>query len=85
MTEGFEVVLRRAAAQAAGGLTRRQRYAIESFLDHLARFPATPGDFREPDALGRPHEGKLVDGTVETWWVDHAAREIRVVEIEAVD
>lgn len=85
MTEDFEVVLRRAAAQDAGRLTRRQRHAIEAFLDHLARFPATAGDFREPDDLGRAHEGKLVEGAVVTWWVDHAAREVRVVEIEAVD
>lgn len=85
MTPPFDVVLRRGAAQAAGNLARRQRHAIEAFLDHLASHPATPGDFQERDATGRMHQSTLIEEAVVTWWVDDAAREIRVVEIEAID
>ena len=85
MTPPFEVVLRRAAAQAATALTRRQRHQVESFLDLLAKSPGQPGDFNEADTLGRHHEVKALDEVIVTWWVDHAAREIRVVEIERIE
>ena len=85
MTPPFEVVLRRAAVQAATTLTRRQRHQVESFLDLLANAPGQSGDFHELDALGRRHEVKALDDAIVTWWVDHAAREIRVVEIERIE
>jgi hypothetical protein len=58
---------------------------VEDFLDKLARAPAQPGDFQELDTLGRHYQTKALDEVVVTWWVDHAAREVRVVEIEAID
>lgn len=85
MIPPFDVVLRRAAVQAGTTLNRRQRHAVEAFLDLLAKAPSQPGDFQETDTLGRRHDTKVLDDVVVTWRVDHAAREIRVVEIEVVD
>ena len=36
------------------------------------------------DASGRTTENLLIDGFLFTYWVDHAAREVRIVEIVKV-
>jgi len=48
----------------------------------LARHPFEPGDYREAGLKGREYEVKLHDDLIVTWWVDHAAKEVRIVRLE---
>lgn len=81
----YELVMRRAVAQAATGLNRSQRHRFEAFLDSLAKSPHQKGDFIDTDDRGRPYDVKLVDDLIVTYWVDHAAKEVRIVDLELVD
>jgi hypothetical protein len=57
----------------------------EQLLQHFAGLAANPfesGDYQEPGQAGRSYQVRLVDDLLITWWVDHAAREVRVLRIE---
>ena len=41
--------------------------------------------YHESGASGRIYEVRLHDDLLLTWWVDHAACEVRVIRIESVD
>ena len=82
---GFGYALGGDAVQAFTSLPSRQRGELLRLFASVARFPAQRGDFREPGASGRIYEVKLSGDLLVTWWVDHAAREVRIVRIEAVD
>ena len=84
MIRPFEVVLTWPAARAIAALRRRSRLRVEAWLEHVARFPGVQGDFEDPDRRERVHQVKLIEDCMVTWWVDHAEREVRVVEIEPV-
>jgi hypothetical protein len=73
------------AVRVFTGLSAKQRGKVMRELDHLARFPAQKGDFHETGASGRTYEVKLCGDLLLTWWVDHAAREVRLVRLELVD
>lgn len=81
----YDLVMRRAVAQAANGLSRSGRHRFESFLDSLAKNPYQTGDFIDTDESGRPYDVKLMDDLVVTYWVDHLAKEVRIVDLELVD
>ncbi|MBI5766496.1 MAG: hypothetical protein HZA93_01785 [Verrucomicrobia bacterium] len=51
-------------------------------FDELTQRPFEPGDYREPGLAGREYEVRLRDDVIVTWWVDHAAREVRIVRVE---
>lgn len=69
----------------ANGLNRSQRHRFEGFLDSLGKSPHQNGDFVDTDDSGRAYEVKLIDDLIVTYWVDHAAKEVRVVDLELVD
>ncbi len=47
--------------------------------------PAQQGDYQEVGATDRIYEVKLSGDLLLTWWVDHAAKEVRIVRIERVE
>ena len=49
--------------------------------DQIARQPFQIGDYSTADATGRRVENLLLDGFLFSFWVDHAAREVRISEI----
>lgn len=52
--------------------------------DQIARQPFQIGDYQTADATGRMVESLLIDGFLFCYWVDHAAREVRITEIVQV-
>lgn len=73
------------AVHVFASLPARLREKLLRELDHLARFPAQTGDYKEAGVTSRIYEVKLSGDLLITWWVDHAAKEVRVVRIEHVD
>lgn len=73
------------AVHAFTSLPPRLRGKLLRVLDGLARRPNQPGDFQEAGASGRIYEVKLIGDLLLTWWVDHAAQEVRIFRIELVD
>jgi hypothetical protein len=71
--------------RAFTALTAKQREKVLRDLDHVARFPARIGDYREIGASGRFYQVMLCGDIFLTWWVDHAAKEVRIVRLELVD
>ena len=69
------------AASFVVSLPRRKQIAVLDLADQLARHPFRVGDYRMDDASGRTTENLLIDGFLFTYWVDHAAHEVRIVEI----
>jgi len=60
----------------------KEREKLLQIFDGVALHPFDPGDFREPGLTGREYEVKLFDDLLVTWWVDHAAKEVRIVRLE---
>jgi hypothetical protein len=60
----------------------REREKLLQIFDGLARHPFEPGDYSESGLTGREYQVKLQDGLIVTWWVDHAAKEVRIVRLE---
>ncbi len=73
------------AVQIFTSLPALQRAKLLRAFDRLARSPNGPGDYQEAGASERLYEVKLLDELLLTWWVDHAAKEVRIVRIESVD
>ena len=85
MSLGYGYALNRASCEALSGLPRRSRERLLGFFRHLAENPFAPGDNREFDEQGIPVEVMLVhDQFLVSWRADHAAKEVRVVEVEIV-
>ena len=47
----------------------------------LADFPFRVGDYQTVDSVGRPLENIRMEGFVFTYWADHAAGELRIVDL----
>ena len=66
-------------------MRRTDRRKIEEFLQRLIRQPSLPGEFEAPADDGRVHQVKIVGDWRVSYWIDHAAREVRVTAIEAIE
>lgn len=62
-------------------LPKRKQLVALDIAEQLASQPHQHGDYRMNDDTGRMIENTLVDGFLFSYWVDHAAREIRISEI----
>lgn len=70
------------AAEFILSLPKRRQRKIMNRAYELARYPLLESDYRIADGDGRPVEHLRVDGTVISYWIDHAARLVMIVEIE---
>jgi hypothetical protein len=60
------------------------RRSAEQFLEELATNPFREPDFVEMSPSGRPFSVFVQGDLVVTLWVDHAEKEIRIVNVEFV-
>ncbi|MDI1250472.1 MAG: hypothetical protein PSV13_16550 [Lacunisphaera sp.] len=82
---GYAYALGEEAVRAFTSLPSNQRSQLLRAFDSLTRLPHQKGDYREAGASGRIYEIKLIDETLVTWWIDHAAKEVRIVRVESVE
>ena len=60
---------------------RRQRRALDCAYQ-LARDPFLCSDYSIEDKVGRLIEHMLIDGFIFSYWVDHAAKLVMIVEVD---
>ena len=85
MSAPYEFAISGEASRFLFGSTARIRAKAERAFELLAKRPSTAGDFQETAPSGRVHQVKIFDSLIVTYWVDHAVREIRIVNCEAVE
>ena len=67
------------------GMHRSPRREVEIFLHRLADRPALSGDFEAPANDGRIHQVKIIRSWMVSYWVDHAAAEVRMTSLEPIE
>lgn len=85
MKARYEFTISGAASRFLFGSTDRVRSKAEDIFDFLASHPFTAGDFQETTPAGRVHQVKVFENMIVTFWVDHAAREVRILSCEMVE
>jgi hypothetical protein len=63
----------------------RSRQRILDFARSLSSDPFQRGDYEDSDPAGHPTPVKLVGRYAVTFFVDHAAREVKIVNIQPAD
>ena len=81
---GYESHLSLEVAAFVVALPKRKQRLILDLADQIARHPFEIGDYPTMDAVGRKIENLLLEGFLFSFWVDHAAREVRISEIVKV-
>lgn len=64
------------------GSDRRQRIKMELVLQRLASIPFGEPDFQEKSPAGRTYDVKCFNDIIVTYWVDHAVKEVRIIQLE---
>ncbi|MGF1484198.1 MAG: hypothetical protein ACFBZ8_07535 [Opitutales bacterium] len=58
---------------------------MSRFIDFLEQNPFDEGDYSEDPATGRRICVKLVEGWAVSYWPDHRAREVRILQVARAD
>lgn len=66
-------------------LARRQQRILLDRAHELAADPFLAPDFRETDAEGRDLGHVVVGDFVFTYWVDHAARQVMITDVDGTE
>jgi hypothetical protein len=66
-------------------LPRRRQWKVLDRAQELAADPFLVPDFRDLDEEGREISHLLVESCLFSFWVDHAARVVMIVDIEDVE
>jgi mRNA-degrading endonuclease RelE of RelBE toxin-antitoxin system len=62
-----------------------QQQKILRFLRSLSESPFTEGDFTDKDKTGRTRQIKIVGDYAITYWMDHPAKAVIIVDIALAD
>jgi len=74
-------VLSKQAVAFIVNLASQKQIKVLDIADRIAFAPERISDISQPDAEGRLIESVLIDEFLFTYWVDHAAREVQITEI----
>lgn len=80
----YEPVLSSAATTALLALPKARQRLVARLLFSLAENPSQPGDYVTADDTGRVIQHLLLGDCHFSYWPDHAARELRVVEFDEI-
>ncbi len=83
--QAYEVILHERAWAALAATKGAERKRLLVLLDDVKAAPFRRGDFQQRDASGRVNEVVLLDAWLVTFWSDHAATQIYVVNLERVE
>lgn len=85
MSQPWQLALQRDALRHLLALRGRERERLLDALDRLAAEPYAPHDFSFRSAVAkREYHVKLVTGFTITYWLDHFANEVRVMQIARI-
>ena len=65
-------------------LPGRKRFKVLDIADRIAAHPIRIGDYPSTDATGRKVQNLMVDEFLFTYWIDDAAKQVRITEILVV-
>jgi hypothetical protein len=77
----YTYVIERSAAQAVFQFSPRERRFLQAIFDQIAAAPFHAADFEEPGDEGRLLLTRYFGPFSVTYWLDHAAKEIRIATI----
>jgi len=77
----YESHLSSSAAAFLVSLSRRKQRLVLDLADQLARNPFRLGDYAINDGTGRMVDNLVIGEFLFSFWVDHAAKEVRITEI----
>jgi len=78
----YGLVFSEPAADFILALPLRRRRKVRELAGRLAFDPFVRSDYAVHDDSGRTIDHLLIDDFVFAYWLDHAAREIRIVDID---
>ena len=81
----YEVILHEKAWAALAATKGAERRRVLALLDGVKVEPFRSGDFQQRDTSGRCNEVLLFGDWLVTFWSDHAASEIHVLNLEHVE
>ncbi len=81
----YRIFVRIEAAEALRTIRGIQRASLIAFIDSLSITPGKRGDYTERDETGRDLEIKVVASFAISYWPDHAAKEVKVVDVRRAD
>lgn len=81
---GYSAELSAEVGRFISSLPKRQRNSVFDLLDKIAASPHGISDYQCYDGKGRLLETVSVDRYLITFWLDHAVKELRVVEVEII-
>jgi hypothetical protein len=81
----YEVILHERAWVTLAGTKSAEKRRLLAMLDGVKAGPFRAGDFQQRDTSGRSNEVLLLGEWLVTFWSDHAACEIHVVNLERVE
>ncbi len=85
MSQPWQLALQRDSLRHLLALRGRERERLLDALDRLAAEPYEPHDFSFRSAsTQREYQVKLVAGFTITYWLDHFANEVRVMQVARV-
>jgi mRNA-degrading endonuclease RelE of RelBE toxin-antitoxin system len=85
MIQPYEIFLRSEAIDSLRGIRAAPRKLVSKFIDSLALDPFSEGDYSVRDASGRDIHFKVVGEYAVTFWTDHPAKEIKIIDIRSAD
>lgn len=78
----YSLVFSEPAADFILALSSRRRRKVRDSLGRLSRDPFLRSDYAVTDDSGRVIEHLLIEDFVFAYWLDHAEREVRIVDID---
>lgn len=78
----FEPVLSAKAVGFLYSLSKSKQRRLIYLIFRIADYPTQLGDYQSPDDAGREVQHLLIGDLIVSFWADHAAKEIRITEIE---
>lgn len=85
MIPPYEIFLRSEAIVALRAIRPSARAVVSKFIDSLATEPFSEGDYSVKDHAGRDIHIKVVAEWAVTFWSDHPAKEIKIIDIRSAD
>jgi hypothetical protein len=79
---GYHPVFSEGAAEFLLQLPKRRQRKVVALARQLASHPHVRSDYSLRDESGRDIGHLMIEGWVSAYWLDHAAREIRLTDIE---
>ncbi len=79
---GYSAVFAEGAAEFIFQLPKRRQKQVAALARQLAALPHLRSDYFLPDDSGRKVEHLMIEDYVFAYWIDHAVREVRIVDID---